>query len=104
MVFEAFMGKRYACSPKALYEAMMEDPAYRDWKKIWAFRNPEKYHFLKEKKNTQVVAYRKKAYYRAYGGSGILDHQFPAARELKPKKDQEYIQCWHGTPLKKAGI
>ena len=24
VVFEAFMGKRYACSPKALYEAMME--------------------------------------------------------------------------------
>lgn len=103
VVFEAFMGKRYACSPKALYEAMMEDPAYRDWKKIWAFRNPEKYHFLEEKENTQVVAYRKKAYYRAYGEAAYWITNSRLPRELKPKKDQEYIQCWHGTPLKKLG-
>lgn len=29
--FEAYMGKKYACSPKALYQAMCRDPQYQDW-------------------------------------------------------------------------
>ena len=42
VIFEAYMGKKYACSPKALYQAMCRDPQYQDWELIWAFREPEK--------------------------------------------------------------
>ena len=31
VIFEAYMGKKYACSPKALYQAMCRDPQYQDW-------------------------------------------------------------------------
>ena len=30
VIFEAYMGKKYACSPKALYQAMCRDPQYQD--------------------------------------------------------------------------
>ena len=46
VVFEAYMGRKYACSPKALYEAMLKNPSYDSLKKIWAFREPDKYRFL----------------------------------------------------------
>ena len=64
VVFEAYMGKRYACSPRALYEAMLADPAYDSWTKVWAFRDPEKYRFLEKDPHTRVVAWRTADYYR----------------------------------------
>lgn len=103
VIFEAYMGKKYACSPKALYEAMLADPFYASWEKVWAFRNPERYSFLENNPNTRVVAYRKADYYEAYAKAKYWVTNSRLPRELEPKKEQEYIQCWHGTPLKKLG-
>ncbi len=38
IVFEAYAGRSYACSPRALYRAMLADPAYDGVEKIWALR------------------------------------------------------------------
>lgn len=103
VVFEAFMGKKYACSPKALYEAMEKDPYFASWEKIWAFREPEKYRFLEEHENTRVVEYRKGEYYKAYAQAKYWITNSRLPRELIRKQGQEYIQCWHGTPLKRLG-
>lgn len=104
VVFEAFMGKKYACSPKALYEAMVADPAYDSWEKVWVFREPEKYSFLAPNKNTKVVSYGKGAYYKAYAQAKYWITNSRLPKELQPAKEQVYIQCWHGTPLKKLGF
>lgn len=103
VVFEAYMGKRYACSPRALYEAMLADSAYDSWTKVWAFRDPEKYRFLEKDPHTRVVAWRTADYYRACAGAGYWITNSRMPRELSCRKDQAYIQCWHGTPLKKLG-
>jgi CDP-glycerol glycerophosphotransferase len=34
-VFESYMGRAYACSPRALYQQMRRDPAYADVEKVW---------------------------------------------------------------------
>lgn len=104
VVFEAYMGKKYACSPKALYEAMLQDKKYDSWVKVWAFREPEKYKFLEKNANTRVISYRKAEYYRAYAQAKYWITNSRLPRELCPKDNQEYIQCWHGTPLKKLGF
>ena len=57
VIFEAYMGKKYACSPKALYQAMCRDPQYQDWELIWAFREPEKYREMEQEPHTKVVRY-----------------------------------------------
>lgn len=103
VIFESFMGKKYACSPKAFYEAMMEEEKYTSWEKIWAFREPEKYSFLEKNPRTKVVKYRSPEYYQAYGRGKYWITNSRLLRELSPKEGQEYIQCWHGTPLKKLG-
>lgn len=103
VIFESFMGKKYACSPKAFYETMMEEEKYASWEKVWAFREPEKYRFLEENPQTKVVKYRSREYYQAYGSGKYWITNSRLPRELSPKKGQEYIQCWHGTPLKKLG-
>lgn len=32
-----------------------------------------------------------------------MDFNYRVEDHLYPKKDQIYVQCWHGTPLKKLG-
>ena len=103
VVFEAYMGKKYACSPKALYQAMCRDPQYRDWELIWAFREPERYREMEKELHTKVVRYRSGEYYRAYASAKFWVTNSRLPRELQPKDGQEYIQCWHGTPLKRLG-
>ena len=46
VMFYSFKGKSYACSPKAIYEYMINSKKYKDYKYIWAFQEPEKYEFL----------------------------------------------------------
>jgi len=40
VVFEAYSGRGYSCSPRALFEAMLADERFADYELIWAFRNP----------------------------------------------------------------
>ena len=40
VVFEAYSGRSYACSPRALYQAMLSDERFADYEFIWVFLTP----------------------------------------------------------------
>lgn len=103
IVFESFMGRQMSCSPKALYLEMLRDEKYKEYKKVWAFVNPEKYQSLLTDENTIVVKYKSAEYYKycATAKYWVTNSRLP--QELILKEGQEYIQCWHGTPLKRLG-
>ena len=63
ILFEAFGGRNYTCSPKAMYEKMLEMPRFKDYKFVWAFVEPEK-HTIKEDRRTIVVKSKSKDYYK----------------------------------------
>ena len=100
--FQTFSGRGYSDSPKAIYEYMMGAPEYKDYNFVWSFREPEKYSHLKNNR-TAIVKFRSRADNRALRiakywicNYRMLDHQHP-------RKSQVYLQCWHGTPLKRLG-
>lgn len=103
VVFESFLGRQYGCSPKALFLAMVDDPQYADYQKIWIFKEPEKYSFLNQYPNTRVVSYGTTESYRCYARAKywITNYHLPTGIVKAP--DQVYVQTWHGTPLKKIG-
>lgn len=103
IMFESFAGRKYWDSPKALYEAMLNDPKYKDYKFVWAFREPEKYDFLKNNRNTIVVKTEGKYYYKYYAKSKYWIINYRLTDVIFKKKNQVYVQCWHGTPLKRLG-
>lgn len=105
IVFSCFNGKSYTCSPKAIYEYMLSDEKYKDYKYIWFF-SPEKindYKFLENNKNTKVVSKKGKAYINYLQTSKYWFFNYKIADFIKPKKEQVFTQCWHGTPLKRLG-
>ena len=40
IIFSSFQGRLYSCSPKAIYEYMISNPQFDDYKFIWAFNKP----------------------------------------------------------------
>ena len=105
VIFEAFFAKKYACSPKAIYEYMLSDPQYKDFTFVWVFRNIND-PAIKEifaGKRTILLKYKTKKYYRFYARAKywVTNARIPDCIVKKP--EQVYIQCWHGTPLKKLG-
>ena len=103
LIFCSFNGKSYSCSPKAIYEYIVSEPKYSTYKFVWSFREPEKYKFLEKNKNTIVVKHNSKKYqkYLAIAKYWIFNYKIPDY--IYPKKNQVFVQCWHGTPLKRLG-
>ena len=101
--FKSFNGKSYACSPKAIYEYMLSQDKYKDFKFVWAFQEPEKYKYLENNRNTRVINTIGKDYYNTMASSKYWIHNYRVADHIYPKRDQIYVQCWHGTPLKRLG-
>ena len=104
VVFQAFKGQKYACSPKAIYEEMLEDERFRDYTFVWLFKNPDEFRFLKENRNTKIMKYGSKNCEKLLSKAKYWIFNFRAPEWWLPKKDQVYVQCWHGTPLKRLGF
>lgn len=103
ILFFAFKGKSYACSPKAIYEYLLHNKIYEDYHFIWAFLEPEKYQFLEKNRNTKVISYGTKQYQKALAQAKYWFFNYRVDDQFYPKKNQVYVQCWHGTPLKRLG-
>lgn len=104
VLFEAFMGRKYVDSPKAMYEYMLTSDEYQDFEFVWFFKDPSKYKHLEKNRNTKVLKYGSTAYYRFYATSKYWVTNSRVPDTIVKKKNQVYIQCWHGTPLKRLGF
>lgn len=103
IIFSGFNGKAYTDSPKAIYQYMLSNEKYKDYKFIWFFKEPEKYDFLKKNRNTQVVMTNSKKYIKCFQTAKYWVFNYKIPDFIKPKKNQVFLQCWHGTPLKRLG-
>lgn len=103
IIFGCYGGKSYSCSPKAIYEYMQKDPKYEEYKFIWAFKDPEKYRDLEKNKNTTIVKQGKTQYQKCLAKAKYWIFNYKIPEHIYPKKNQVFVQCWHGTPLKRLG-
>lgn len=103
VVFGCFNGRSYCDSPKAIYKYMLNDDRFQDYHFIWVFREPDKHKYLEENKNTTVVNERGIPYYKALAKSKYWIFNYKVREFIHPRKDQVFVQCWHGTPLKRLG-
>ena len=102
VLFESFKGEKYCDSPKALYKQMLQDKRFEGYTFVWVLNDgAKKYAELSE--NTIVVEYDSKKCFEYYAKAKywVRNSTFPAT--VMKKKEQIYLQTWHGTPLKKLG-
>ena len=98
--FEAFGGRNYTCSPKAIYEKILTMKEFKDFKFVWAFVDPSKHDVLNDKRLT-IVKTNSKDYYKYLSIAKYWIVNSIIDEGIIKKKNQVYVQCWHGTPLKK---
>ena len=102
--FESYGGRSVSCSPKALYEAMLADDKYRDYRFVWSVREKEREQASREiGERTRIVIRGRREYYEALASSGTLILNTRLPEYVWPRRGQVYVQCWHGTPLKRLG-
>ena len=101
--FQTFSGRGYSDSPKAMYEYMLSAPEYAGYRFVWSFKEPEKYSFLLKNGRTEIVKFRSKADNKALRKAKYWIANYRMLDYQHPRKDQVYVQCWHGTPLKRLG-
>lgn len=101
IVFEAYNGRSYACSPKALYEAMIHDQRFESYKFVWCFTHPERYTFLLQEPRTRLVETESTEYFAIYSRAKywVVNSMIPL--NIAKRRGQVMLQTWHGTPLKR---
>lgn len=103
VLFESYHGAHYNCNPRGIYEAMLKDERYLDYTFVWAFKEPEKYKFLEDNFSTVVVKSTSKKYYKYCASAKYIVLNLLLRPQITLKKEQTYIQTWHGKPIKAIG-
>lgn len=103
VLFEAYVGSGYTCSPKALYESMLEDPRFADFRFVWAFKDPEAYADVPALERATRVLWGSRAHDDAYARSRYWITNCAVPAHVAPRTGQIYLQTWHGSPLKRFG-
>lgn len=104
IIFSSFQGRLYSCSPKAIYEYMISNPQFDDYKFIWAFNKPEQKQSLFTDGRTVLVKYNSKDFFKYLASSKYWIFNFKTPEYFIKKENQIFLQCWHGTPLKRIGM
>ena len=103
IIFSAFQGRLYACSPKAIYEYMLTAPEFKDFTFIWAFNMPDSKRKFFSDGRTKLVKYNSEEFKKYLASSKYWVFNFKTTEDFVKREEQIFIQCWHGTPLKRLG-
>lgn len=103
ILFESFQGRNISCSPKAIYHQALRNEDYKGFKFVWALRDQEKIDNLQNNERTSAVKYGSLSYMKALARAKYWVTNSTMPVYAKPKKEQIFIQNWHGTPLKRLG-
>lgn len=102
ILFSSFGGKKFDDSPKAIYDAIKDDPRFSSFKLVWSIQNtktaalPDNVYFVK----TDTFAYFKTAL-----AARVWITNSSVERGLSFKKKATFcLNTWHGTPIKHMGI
>ena len=103
IIFSSFAGSSYSCSPKAIYQHIIKNPNFKEYKFVWAFKKPEDKAKYFDDKRTTLVKYNTKEFFEKLSQAKYWIFNFKTPEYFIKKDEQVFVQCWHGTPLKRLG-
>lgn len=99
ILFVSFGGRRCADSPRAIYDYMLTDPRFRNYKLVWGVINTHDSPDIKDKVKIDTLAYFKTALKARCWITNVL-----IERSLEFKGiNTFYLYTGHGSPIKKVG-
>lgn len=108
ILYESRDGNSVTDSPYAMFKYMVDHPDFQDFKHIWSVADFKALAYVvdkyKDRPNVHFVKRNSKEYLRYLASCKYLINNSTFQPYFTPKKDQIYINTWHGTPLKKMGF
>ena len=102
ILFNSYGGKKYDDSPKIIYEKLLQDSRFDDYKLVWALFEPEK---VSVPGRATVVKADSFKYFITALRAKIWVTNSSMERGLDFKKKRTIcFNTWHGTPIKVMGI
>jgi len=101
VIFISFHGRGYSDNPRAIYEEMKKDKRFKDYRFIWFIKNHKQKNIEIEGAEIKEYFSFSYFYYMSKAKYWIINCKMPTY--LRKKKEQVYLQTWHGTPLKRLG-
>ena len=100
IVFSSYGGRKYDDSPRCLYEEMMKDKRFNEYRFVWAFVDPEQF----EVKGAEKVKCDTLSYYKVLMSAKLWVTNSTMERGLSFKPERIFnLNTWHGTAIKKLG-
>jgi CDP-glycerol glycerophosphotransferase len=98
VLFQAWSGKQYSCNPRAIYEQMRSEG--RDERLVWARRDTS----ISVPDGVRSVLVGSREYYECLATSRYLVANDSMPPYYAKRDGAQYLQTWHGTPLKRIGF
>ncbi|MCK6263242.1 CDP-glycerol glycerophosphotransferase family protein [Vibrio sp. ZSDE26] len=105
VIFESFNGRTVSDSPLAIYEYLLGEKCYSHLSFVWVIDSPSNtiLPFIESQPRTKIVFFKSKDYFINYRLASIWVTNCRLPKQLEKSRSQIFLQCWHGTPIKKLG-
>ncbi|GGT92541.1 bifunctional glycosyltransferase/CDP-glycerol:glycerophosphate glycerophosphotransferase [Actinomadura citrea] len=97
VVFDAYKGRQYACNPRGIYDELRRRET--DLECVWVTENGQ----FGKPSGARTVLAGTREHYEALARARYIFGNWSQQEWFTKREDQTYVQCWHGTPLKKLG-
>ena len=101
VIFVSFHGRGYSDNPRAIYEEMLKDERFKDYRFIWFIKHHKKKNIVIPKAEIKEYFSLSYFYYMSRAKYWVINCKMPMY--IRKKDEQVYLQTWHGTPLKRLG-
>ncbi len=96
-VFDAYRGRQYSCNPRGIYDELRRRGT--DLECVWVTENGQ----FGRPSGARTVLVGTREHYEALARARYVFGNWSQRDWFIKREDQTYVQCWHGTPLKKLG-
>jgi CDP-glycerol glycerophosphotransferase len=98
VVFDSYMSRQYSCNPRAIFEELGRQGT--DLECLWISRHGQ----FNVPAGGRTVLLGSREHYEAMARARYVVSNEAQPAWFRKRADQTYLQCWHGTPLKKLGV
>ncbi len=100
IIFTSYGGRKYDDSPKAIYEAMLDDPRFNSYQIVWAFMRPEMHKLPRGRK----IKINTLLYFMTLLRARVWVTNSSMTRGLNFTGIKTFeMNTWHGSAIKRMG-
>lgn len=104
VLWESNHGSSFGCHPLAMLRAMLDDPAYAHFTHVIGLNDPSAApKDIFEHPNVSFVRLHSRSYLQVLATAQYLVSNVSFAPYFVRRSGQEYLNTWHGTPMKTLG-